>query len=157
MFNTPMKTTSRTCNLSGPRKQPTFRDVTLCFPKNWRLGNEHRNSIPMTCHYSDLGSAADWSCRAGNLLQPIFGKYYLNQGSDTSPVWHFCAPSSDVISWWSQQWWPEMSSFFAGYKLSKLLRFLQNARELERFRVTFSAKGQGERWDAGWEFPKFRK
>ena len=136
-----MRTTSRTCNLSGLRKQPTFRDVTLCFPKNWHLGNEHRNSVPMTCHYSDLGSAADWSCRAGNLLQPIVEKHYLNQGGDTSPVWNFCAPSSDVISWWSQQWCREMSAFFSGYKLSKLLQFGQNARELERFRVTFTAKG----------------
>ena len=25
----------------------------------------------MTCHYPDLGSASDWSCRVGNLLQPI--------------------------------------------------------------------------------------
>ena len=29
------------------------------------------NSILMTCHYPDLGSASDWSCRVGNLLQPI--------------------------------------------------------------------------------------
>ena len=25
----------------------------------------------MTCHYPDLGSASYWSCRKGNLLQPI--------------------------------------------------------------------------------------
>ena len=25
----------------------------------------------MTRHYSDLGSASDWSCRVGNLIQPI--------------------------------------------------------------------------------------
>ena len=25
----------------------------------------------MTCHYPDLGSASNWSCRKGNLLQPI--------------------------------------------------------------------------------------
>ena len=25
----------------------------------------------MTCHYPDLGSASDWSCRVGNLIQPI--------------------------------------------------------------------------------------
>ena len=140
MFNTRTKTTSRTCNLSGQRKQPTFRDVTLRFPKNGRLGNEHKNSIAMTCHYSDLGSAADCSYRVGNLLQPIVERHYLNQGIETSPVWNFCAPSSDVISWWSQQWCREMSAFFSGYKLSKLLQFGQNARELERFRVTFTVK-----------------
>ena len=25
----------------------------------------------MTRHYPDLGSASDWSCRVGNLIQPI--------------------------------------------------------------------------------------
>ena len=25
----------------------------------------------VTCHYPDLGSASDWSCRVGNLIQPI--------------------------------------------------------------------------------------
>ena len=25
----------------------------------------------MTCHYPDLGSASDWSCHVGNLIQPI--------------------------------------------------------------------------------------
>ena len=25
----------------------------------------------MTCHYPNLGSASDWSCRVGNLIQPI--------------------------------------------------------------------------------------
>ena len=33
--------------------------------------NERRNSILMTRHYPDLGSASDWSCRVGNLIQPI--------------------------------------------------------------------------------------
>ena len=36
-----------------------------------RLRNERRNSILMTRHYPDLGSASDWSCRVGNLIQPI--------------------------------------------------------------------------------------
>ena len=30
-----------------------------------------RNSILMTRHYPDLGSASDWSCHVGNLFQPI--------------------------------------------------------------------------------------
>ena len=38
----------------------------------------------MACHYSDLGGVSDWSCRVGNLVQPIMEKHYLNQGSDTS-------------------------------------------------------------------------
>ena len=53
------------------RKQPTVRDATTGFPAKWLLRNERRNSILMTCHYPDLGSAFDWSYRVGNLLQPI--------------------------------------------------------------------------------------
>ena len=30
------------------------------FPAKWRLRSELRNSIPMTCHYPDLGSASDF-------------------------------------------------------------------------------------------------
>ena len=52
-------------------KQPTFGDATTGFPAKWRLRNERRNSILMTRHYPDLGSASDWSCRVGNLIQPI--------------------------------------------------------------------------------------
>ena len=33
--------------------------------------NERRNSILMTGHYPDLGSASNWSGRVGNLIQPI--------------------------------------------------------------------------------------
>ena len=53
------------------RKQPTFWAVSTGFPAKWRLRNERRNSILMTRHYPDLGSASDWSCRVGNLIQPI--------------------------------------------------------------------------------------
>ena len=42
------------------RKKPTFRVPINGFPSKWRLRNERRNSIVMTCHYHDLGSAADW-------------------------------------------------------------------------------------------------
>ena len=55
----------------------------LFFPRNdvwettaviqywWR--NNHRNSIPwlMTCHYPDMGSASDWSCRVRNFLRSV--------------------------------------------------------------------------------------
>ena len=41
------------------------------FPAKWRLRKERRNSIQMTCHYLDLGSVSDWSCRVGNLLKRI--------------------------------------------------------------------------------------
>ena len=53
------------------RKQPTFGGATTGFPAKWRLRNERRNSILVTCHYPDQGSASDWSCLVGNLIQPI--------------------------------------------------------------------------------------
>ena len=59
---------SLTCSL---RKQPTFGDVTTGFPAKWLLRNDRRNSTLMGRHYPDLGSASDWSCRVGNLIQPI--------------------------------------------------------------------------------------
>ena len=58
------------------RKQPTFGDATTGFPAKWRLRNERRNSILMTRHYQDLGSASNWSCRVGNLIQPIRSTAY---------------------------------------------------------------------------------
>ena len=42
------------------RKQPTFCDTTTGFAAKWRLRNELRNSILMTCHYPDLSGASDW-------------------------------------------------------------------------------------------------
>ena len=53
------------------RKQLIFREAATGFPAKWRLRNEPRNSILMTRHYPDLSSASDWSCRVGNLIQPI--------------------------------------------------------------------------------------
>ena len=41
------------------------------FPLVMTSRSERVNSILMTCHYLDLGSASDWSCCEGNLLQPI--------------------------------------------------------------------------------------
>ena len=35
------------------------------------MRNERRNSILMTRHYPDLGSASDWSSLSWNLVQPI--------------------------------------------------------------------------------------
>ena len=51
-------------------KQPTFGDTTTGFPAKRRLTKESGNSILMTRHYPDLGSA-DFSRRVGNLTQPI--------------------------------------------------------------------------------------
>ena len=53
------------------KKQPVFRDDSTGFLAKCRLKNDCRNSILMTCHYPDLGSASDWSRRKENLFQPI--------------------------------------------------------------------------------------
>ena len=55
---------------SSLRKRPIIRDSTTGFPAKWYFRNECRNSLLMKRHYPDLGSASDWSCRVGNLLQP---------------------------------------------------------------------------------------
>ena len=41
------------------------------FPAKWRLWNERRNSILMTCHYSDLGSASDWMTQISNQSEAL--------------------------------------------------------------------------------------
>ena len=60
------------------RQQTKFPDAITGFPANWRLrSSDGRNSILMTSYWwrvtthANLGSASDWSCRVGNLLQPI--------------------------------------------------------------------------------------
>ena len=53
------------------RKQPTFGDATTGFPAKWRLRNERRNSILMTRHYPDLGSASDWLNQISHVARPI--------------------------------------------------------------------------------------
>ena len=72
------------------RKQPTFRDATTGFPAKWRLRNERWNSILVTCHYPDLGNALpfDWSCRGGNLLQPIRLQYTVKKKKTEPFIFH---------------------------------------------------------------------
>ena len=60
-----------TASLSSRRKQPTFGDATTGFPAKWHLRNEHRNSILMTHHYPDLGSASDWLNQISHAARPI--------------------------------------------------------------------------------------
>ena len=59
------------CEIVTLRKKPTFRDATTCFPAKWRLRNERRNSILMTRHYPDLGSASDWLNQISHAARPI--------------------------------------------------------------------------------------
>ena len=56
---------------SSLRKHLTIGDATTGFPAKWRLRNEHRNSILMTRHYPDLGSASDWLNRISQAARPI--------------------------------------------------------------------------------------
>ena len=55
------------CRLYSLRKQRHLAKLPLVSPPN----DETRNSRLMTRHYTDLGSASDWSCPMGNLIQPI--------------------------------------------------------------------------------------
>ena len=57
------------------RKQPAFCDAIGGFPAKWLLRNERRNSILMTGHCSDLGSASDWMKQIFNQSEalPRFG------------------------------------------------------------------------------------
>ena len=57
-------------NKNNLRKQLTFHDVTIGFPRKWRLSHDCRNSILMTRHYPDLSSDSDWYC-VETLLQPM--------------------------------------------------------------------------------------
>ena len=63
--------TTQIARVSSMRKQPTFGNTNTSFPVKWRPKNERKNPILMTRHYSGLDRAAEWSCRAGNLIQLI--------------------------------------------------------------------------------------
>ena len=105
------------CYFASLRKQPTFGDATTGFPAKGRLRNERRNSILMTRHYSDLGSAPDWLNQISHAAlfvgwgegldlrelenaqkrKSVPKLFPIIVGSDASSVWNFCACFSDVI------------------------------------------------------------
>ena len=106
------------------RKHPTFRDTTTGFPAKWGLRNEHRNSILMTCHYPEQGSASVWSCHKGDSLQTN-QKHYPDLGSDASSEWNFCSRSSDIILR-GNQWWCHKMPVFSGrvhYNINKAVLY----------------------------------
>ena len=107
-----------------------------CFHLNWRLGMDsldwensqhfaisllvspqykYSNFVLMMCHYLDLGSASDWSCNKGNLLQPIRSTSQIwevtGHGYGISVLMH----SSDVILLQNQWWWGNVSAVFSSY------------------------------------------
>ena len=55
------------------RKLPIFREATTSFPAKYRLRNEHRNFILMTCHYPNLGSASVMMKKSPFVVRPIRG------------------------------------------------------------------------------------
>ena len=52
-------------------RKTTFRDAPNGFPANWRMTNEPRNSVLMTCHHPDLGSASNWLKHIWPAIRPI--------------------------------------------------------------------------------------
>ena len=58
------------CSNSSLRKPPTFRDATTKLPRKMTSKHRHRNSILMTCHYPDLGSASDWLKQVSHAERP---------------------------------------------------------------------------------------
>ena len=56
---------------TGLRKRSTFGDAITGFPAKWRLRNERRNSILMTCHHTDLSCASDWLKQISLAARPI--------------------------------------------------------------------------------------
>ena len=70
--------------LHSPSEQQTFCDTNGGFPAKWPLRNERRNSMPITHHYPDLGSASDWMKQISTNQ-----KHYPDLGSGPSLVWNF--------------------------------------------------------------------
>ena len=58
-------------NITSLRKQLTFCDATTDLQAKRRLRNKRRNSILMTRHRSDLGSASDWLKQIFHAARPI--------------------------------------------------------------------------------------
>ena len=53
------------------RQSYIYYEITLLSPRNWRLRNEHSNSILTTCQDSGLDSASDWLRSDSHAAQPI--------------------------------------------------------------------------------------
>ena len=75
--------------------QPTFRNIAINFPTKLRLRNERWNSILMTRHYPDLGSASDWSCAREICFKQSEA---LPRTEYASSVWNLCARFLDVFT-----------------------------------------------------------
>ena len=65
----------------------------------------------------------DWGIEQAQKIASSNQKHYIDQGSNTSSVWNFCARFSDVISAGNQWWRHEMLAVISGYLLAVLNRY----------------------------------
>ena len=63
-----------------------------------KMRKKCRNSTLTTCHFPDLGSASDWLCCKGNLLQPVRRTRVVLHHLQMEFLYS-CTPFSDIISW----------------------------------------------------------
>ena len=84
------------------RKQPTFRDASTGLLSKGPPRNERRNSILMTCEYTDLGSASMfWLDGPRGKFASTNQNHNPDLGSDTYVISmdrSFCVRFLDVIS-----------------------------------------------------------
>ena len=86
------------------------RWIQCLYHQTGNLNRSLRESILMTRHHPDLGSASDWLKQISHAPWPIEAL-----SSDASSVWNFCARFLDVISRGNLWWRRDMSSVFSGY------------------------------------------
>ena len=121
----------------------------------------------MTRHYTDLGSASDWSCRVGNLIQPIRS---TTQIWSSMVLWHgtvgLVCQSNVLVSGLNPLVWPFKPNFFSGtfsryhFKLflsvqKKLSILLFSILESEE-RLTMDFQGARDLCPDWLRYPKFR-
>ena len=103
------------------RKQLTFQDATSGFPAKRRLRNERRNSILMTYHYPDLGSASDWLkqiSHAMGLMQSLIlslNEECVRRSNSSHPLPHPPPPAPKRVKW------PHLASFAANHNAGSAL------------------------------------
>ena len=85
-------------------------DTSWChpgFPMKWHLRNKRRNSILMTYHYPDLGSASDWLRQVSlaawlirSTTQIKVKTSHQERNSALVPQTSFCKENSSCIAKW---------------------------------------------------------
>ena len=80
--------------------------ASLLVPAKRRLRrNERRNSILMTCHYPDLGSASDWSCSEGKLFRDrLSEKVHATTPKGIMGGWEFTALQKNLKERHDRPW-----------------------------------------------------